>query len=92
MHRWWSRRAWSKGFGLTVTEPMWKARPVVASRVGGIGDQIIDGQSGLLLDDPSDLDAFAAVVRGSSDDDARDAVWASPPRNGCATSSSATAI
>ena len=35
-----------EGFGLTVTEPMWKARPVVASAVGGIQDQIVDGQSG----------------------------------------------
>ena len=52
-----------EGFGLTVTEPMWKARPVVASRVGGIEDQIVDGESGLLLDDPYDLDAFAALVR-----------------------------
>ena len=52
-----------EGFGLTVTEPMWKARPVVASRVGGIEDQIVDGESGLLLDDPYDLDDFAAVVR-----------------------------
>jgi trehalose synthase len=51
-----------EGFGLTVTEPMWKARPVVASRVGGIEDQIVDGESGLLLDDPYDLDGFAALV------------------------------
>ena len=51
-----------EGFGLTVTEPMWKARPVVASRVGGIQDQIVDGRDGLLLDDPSDLDAFAKVL------------------------------
>jgi trehalose synthase len=51
-----------EGFGLTVTEPMWKARPVVASNVGGIQDQIVDGESGLLLDDPLDLDAFAALV------------------------------
>lgn len=47
-----------EGFGLTVTEPMWKARPVVASKVGGIQDQIVDGVSGLLLPDPTDLDAF----------------------------------
>ena len=51
-----------EGFGLTVTEPMWKARPVVASRVGGIQDQIVQGQSGLLLDDPEDLDAFGRAV------------------------------
>jgi trehalose synthase len=48
-----------EGFGLTVTEPMWKARAVVASRVGGIQDQIESGSSGLLLDDPADLDGFA---------------------------------
>jgi trehalose synthase len=59
-----------EGFGLTVTEPMWKARPVVASRVGGIDDQIVDGESGLLLDDPYDLDAFAALVRAILTDDA----------------------
>src|SRR4029079_9356025 len=29
-----------EGFGLTVTEGMWKARPVIASAVGGIRDQI----------------------------------------------------
>lgn len=48
-----------EGFGLTVTEPMWKARPVIASRVGGIQDQIEHGMNGLLLDDPTDLDTFA---------------------------------
>ncbi len=53
-----------EGFGLTVTEPMWKARPVLASRVGGIQDQIVDGESGVLLDDPYDLDAFAAQLDG----------------------------
>ncbi len=51
-----------EGFGLTVTEPMWKARPVVASAVGGIQDQIDDEVSGLLLRDPHDLDAFAQAV------------------------------
>ena len=41
---------------------MWKARAVVASRVGGIQDQIVHGESGLLLDDPTDLDTFGALV------------------------------
>ncbi|HNA98283.1 MAG TPA: glycosyltransferase [Marmoricola sp.] len=44
-----------EGFGLTVTEAMWKGRPVLASDVGGIADQIEDGVSGLLLADPTDL-------------------------------------
>jgi trehalose synthase len=51
-----------EGFGLTVTEPMWKARPVVASRVGGIQDQIVHGESGLLLDDPTDLGEFGERI------------------------------
>ena len=51
-----------EGFGLTVTEPMWKGKPVIASRIGGIQDQIVDGESGLLLDDPTDLDAFGTAL------------------------------
>ena len=31
---------------LTVTEAMWKGRPVIASRIGGIQDQIVDGEHG----------------------------------------------
>ncbi len=53
-----------EGFGLTVTEPMWKARPVVASAVGGILDQIEDGVSGVLLPDPTDLAAMGHAVAG----------------------------
>jgi trehalose synthase len=52
----------AEGFGLTVAEAMWKGRPVVASRVGGIKDQIEDQKTGLLLDDPTDLRAFGAAV------------------------------
>jgi trehalose synthase len=51
-----------EGFGLTVTEAMWKARPVVASRVGGIQDQIVDGVHGLLIDDATDSGAFAEAL------------------------------
>jgi len=51
-----------EGFGLTVTEAMWKARPVIASATGGIRDQIVDGVTGLLLPDPYDLEAFGAAT------------------------------
>lgn len=51
-----------EGFGLTVTEGMWKARPVVASAVGGIQDQIEDGVHGLLLADPTDPEEFADAI------------------------------
>lgn len=47
-----------EGFGLTVTEGLWKCRPVVASRVGGIPLQIEDEKTGFLVD-PEDLDACA---------------------------------
>jgi trehalose synthase len=56
------QKSLAEGFGLTVAEAMWKARPMVASRVGGIQDQIVDGDSGVLLDDPRDLAAFGAAV------------------------------
>jgi trehalose synthase len=39
-----------EGFGLTVTEGLWKARPLVAGRVGGIVDQVQDGETGYLVD------------------------------------------
>jgi trehalose synthase len=35
-----------EGFGLTVAEALWKARPVVGGRVGGILSQIRDGETG----------------------------------------------
>jgi trehalose synthase len=38
-----------EGFGLTVTEALWKVRPVVAGNVGGIPMQIADGESGFLV-------------------------------------------
>jgi trehalose synthase len=39
-----------EGFGLTVTEGLWKGIPVVARRVGGIPLQIKDGENGYLVD------------------------------------------
>jgi trehalose synthase len=57
------QKSLAEGFGLTVTEPMWKERPVLASRVGGIQDQITHEKDGLLLDDPYDLDTFAALLQ-----------------------------
>lgn len=52
-----------EGFGLTVTEAMWKRRPVVASAVGGIVDQIRDGVDGVLIHDPRDPAEFGAALR-----------------------------
>jgi trehalose synthase len=52
----------AEGFGLTVAEAMWKQRPLVGSCVGGIQDQIADGETGALIADPRDLTAFAAAI------------------------------
>jgi trehalose synthase len=40
-----------EGFGLTVSEAMWKGKPVIGGNVGGIRHQINDGQNGFLVDD-----------------------------------------
>jgi trehalose synthase len=65
------QKSLAEGFGLTVAEAMWKARPMVASRVGGIQDQIEDGVSGVLIDDPTNLEAVAGAVDGLISDPAR---------------------
>lgn len=51
------QRSIREGFGLTVSEALWKGTPVVASDVGGIPLQITDGYSGF-LEDPGDTKAF----------------------------------
>ena len=50
-----------EGFGLTVAEGMWKGKPPVASRVGGIIDQVTP-DTGILLDNPADLDTFGDTL------------------------------
>ena len=64
------QKSLAEGFGLTVAEGMWKSRPVVASRIGGIQDQIVHGESGLLVDDPRDLEAYGASVNRLLEDSA----------------------
>ncbi len=39
-----------EGFGLVVTEGLWKGKPVVGGNVGGIPLQVIDGETGFLVD------------------------------------------
>ncbi len=65
------QKSLAEGFGLTVAEAMWKGRPVVASAVGGIQDQIVDGVSGILVEDPADLAGFGEAISG---------LLADPPR------------
>jgi trehalose synthase len=51
-----------EGFGLTVSEALWKTRPVVAGRVGGIVTQIEDGETGWLVGSPSECAAACLAV------------------------------
>ena len=64
-----TQKSIAEGFGLTVVEAMWKGRPIVASAVGGISEQIVDGEHGLLLDDPTDLSAFGLAVQKLLEDE-----------------------
>ena len=57
-----TQKSLAEEFGLTVAEAMWKARPVVASRIGEIEEQIVHRDTGILLDDPHDLVAFGAAI------------------------------
>jgi trehalose synthase len=65
------QKSFVEGFGLTVTEAMWKGRPVIASAIGGIQDQIVNGESGVLLANPYDLDAFATALEQLLDEPTR---------------------
>ena len=62
------QKSLQEGFGLTVTEAMWKGRAVLASAVGGIQDQIEHGVSGVLLKDPADIATFAEALGGLLED------------------------
>ncbi|MBE0477333.1 MAG: glycosyltransferase [Coriobacteriia bacterium] len=56
-----------EGFGLTVTEAMWKAKPVVSTTVGGIPLQIEHEKTGL-LSAPDDFEGFVRNVRRIMED------------------------
>jgi trehalose synthase len=56
-----AQKSLAEGFGLTVSEAMWKGRPVVASQIGGIREQIEDGRTGFLVE-PGDLRTFGERV------------------------------
>jgi trehalose synthase len=64
------QKSLAEGFGLTVAEGMWKARPLVAGAVGGIQDQVVEGETGRLVD-PHDLAATGAAIGDLLADPAR---------------------
>ncbi len=52
-----------EGFGLAVTEAMYKSKPIVASRIGGLDGQVIHGVNGFLVGIDDDDEFIASVVR-----------------------------
>ncbi len=55
------QKSFKEGFGLTVSEALWKGTPVITSNVGGITEQIVHGKNGYLLD-PYDLGGFVQPI------------------------------
>ena len=60
-----------EGSPLALIEAMWWSRPVVATRVGGVPDMIVDGESGLLVAPGSPAELAAAITRLLGDADVR---------------------
>lgn len=69
----------AEGLGVAALEALGAARPVVATRVGGLADLIVDGESGLLVP-PEDVAALAAAIARMRDDAAlRERIAAAGP-------------
>ncbi|MBN2195773.1 MAG: glycosyltransferase [Polyangiaceae bacterium] len=65
-----------EGFGLTVTEAMWKGTPLVVSNACGIRQQVRPGVDGLMVDDAHDSSKIAAALRESLADPTNRALMA----------------
>ncbi len=61
---------WQEAFALSVSEPMMCAKPVIASRVGGIPELIEDGESGMLVP-AEDIEALARAIEALAVDPAK---------------------
>jgi trehalose synthase len=66
------QKSLKEGFGLTVSEALYKGTPVVASKVGGIPTQVIDGVNGF-LHNPTDYNGFSnSIIKILNDEKLRD--------------------
>lgn len=75
-----TQKSLAEGFGLTVAEAMVKGTPVVGTAVGGIVDQVIDGETGRIVHDPTDLAEFGAAVCEILDDPVTAEAWGAAGR------------
>jgi trehalose synthase len=56
-----------EGFGLTVSEALWKGRPFIGGNVGGIPLQVLDGESGYLVDTVEECGGRMLEILGDAD-------------------------
>ena len=57
------QKSLKEGFGLTVTEALWKKKPLIAGNTGGIRLQVIDWHTGLLVNTPEEAaDRIAYLI------------------------------
>ena len=66
------QKSLKEGFGLTVTEALWKRKPVIGGAVGGIRSQLLNGVTGFLVHSPEGAANRAVELLG--DPDLRDAL------------------
>jgi glycosyltransferase involved in cell wall biosynthesis len=53
---------WEEPFGLVMIEAMVTGTPVVALRAGSVGEVVVDGETGFVCDEPTDLAAAVAAI------------------------------
>ena len=56
-----------EGFGLTVTEAMWKGTPVIGGNVGGIKHQVVHGETGYLVDSAEEAGNYMVELLNNPD-------------------------
>jgi trehalose synthase len=66
------QKSLKEGFGLTVSEAMWKPAAVIGSNTGGIPQQITHGENGFLVD--TEDEAAEYIVKLLQNDDLRHAI------------------
>lgn len=65
-----------EGFGLTITEAMWKTKPVIGTNVVGIRQQLKDDIDGLLIENPEDPKEIASKIASALNEEKSRNVWA----------------
>lgn len=65
-----------EGFGLTVTEAMWKRRPVLGSHAAGLREQVKDGEHGVRTPQATDPEGIAHTLREMLSADGKRKTWA----------------